>query len=101
MDTDGSSNRSHNNAHADPIPANVSAAFRQLANSYQIMLGETEGVYVPEGQEHGQPTNQLLEGLINDLMQNANDPPRRPHGLPESFFDGEWSPSVVSIYIVN
>ncbi|KAL9082490.1 MAG: hypothetical protein Q9159_006376 [Coniocarpon cinnabarinum] len=87
IDTAGSSDRSHNNQNALPIPSNVSAAYRQLANSYQVMLGETEGVYVPEGQERAPMNNEWVEGMIEQLMQNANNPPERPKGLPNSFFD--------------
>ena len=86
IDTSGSG-RNHNNPQALPIPANVSAAYRQLANSYQILLGETEGVYIPQGQQHDGASNELLGNLINELMQSADDPPRQPHGLPETFFD--------------
>ena len=70
------------------MPANVSSAFRQLANSYQVILGETEGVYVPQEETGERSHNELLDRLIEQLMQNANDPPRQPHGLPETFFDG-------------
>ena len=90
IDTSGSSDRSHNNAHAEPMPADVSAAFRQLANSYRVMLGETEGVVpgVAAGQPHERLENPLLESLIGQLMQGANDPPRRPEGMADSYFDG-------------
>ncbi|KAI9651470.1 MAG: hypothetical protein M1831_000973 [Alyxoria varia] len=89
INTSGSSDRSHNNAHAEPMPADVSAAFRQLANSYQVILGETEGV-IPGAeaeQPHGRIQNPLLESLIEQLMQGADDPPRRPEGMPDSYFD--------------
>ena len=96
IDTSGSSGRSHNNPNALPIPSNVSAAYRQLANSYQVMLGETEGVYVPEGQERGRNSNEWLESMIAQLMQNANNPPERPQGLPNTFFDGERSRALIT-----
>lgn len=87
VDTSSSTNQPHNNANADPIPANVSSAYRQLANSYQIIMGESEGVYTPEGQERERSSNALLENMVSLLMQGANDPPTRPHGMPEEYFD--------------
>lgn len=52
-------------------------------------MGETEGVYTPEGAERQRTSNALLEDMVTILMQGADDPPTRPHGMPEEYFDGE------------
>jgi len=89
---DSSSSTTRNNVHAVPYPAEVAALYRQLANGFQVLQGETEGV-VFEDAEHAPAgsANPLLTGLIETLMQNAESPPREIHGMPNSFFDGEWT----------
>lgn len=54
-----------------------------------MILGETEGVFNEDGQQPERSTNLLLDSLVGRLMQEANDPPRRPNGMPEAFFDGK------------
>lgn len=80
----------------EPQPQDVSAVFRLLANSYQIQLGETEGVTLPSS-TGGRPGNwsveqaQHLEDMIEDLMETANHPPRTVQGMPDIWFDSMHS----------
>lgn len=67
------------------------ALYRQLANSYQVMLGETEGVYTEDEGAHPDHDSQLLQGLISQLMAQANDPPRSLNGMPDDYFDSKSS----------
>jgi len=50
------------------------------------MLGETEGVAIETSAMPHTHNSELLGGLIEMLMRNAEDPPREVHGLPEEFF---------------
>lgn len=81
-----SDSESQRNPHNLPLPQNVSAVYRQLANAYQVMLGETEGVAIEHPTAPGGHNSELLGGLIEMLMRNAEDPPREVHGMPEEFF---------------
>jgi hypothetical protein len=69
-------NETHNNPNAVPIPDNVSAAFRSLAEAFGTMNG-----------------NELLEMLIEELREEAESPPLVVDGVPDSFFDSMnlWS----------
>ena len=78
-----------------PMPSMAAAAFRQLANAYQIQLGETEGVVGNDGLRTD-PNNELLNDMVELLMSMANDPPNEVEGMPESFFDGALIPSGLS-----
>lgn len=76
---DTSDPQTHTNANALPQPENMAAAFRLLANAYEMM--------------HGQPSaetgsdNDLLGNMIEYLRQNADDPPAELKGVPDSFLD--------------
>jgi hypothetical protein len=60
----------HNNPHAVPTPGDVSAAFRSLAEAFEVMNG-----------------NELLDMMIGELREEAEDPPHIVKGVPDSFFD--------------
>jgi hypothetical protein len=63
------------NAHAEPLPENVVASFRLLANAFETMRVE-----------HASNT-ELLDGMIELLESQANDPPTQVKGVPDSFLD--------------
>ncbi|KAK0515185.1 hypothetical protein JMJ35_002564 [Cladonia borealis] len=64
------------NAHATPIPSDVSAAFRTLAEAFQRMRAYMSG-------EEGGP----LDGMIESLFQDAEMPPREVKGVSQGFLD--------------
>lgn len=98
------------NTATEPLPRDVSAVFRLLANNYQIVLGETEGVVredgragdeaaepsvgIPQGSAPGvEQHQQHLEEMIERLMDMAEAPPKTVQGMPDRWFDGTPPPS--------
>lgn len=75
IDTSGET-RTHHNANAVPIPGDVSAAFRTLADAFERM------------RQDGADENGLLDSLVESLMEDAEMPPREVNGVPDSFLDG-------------
>lgn len=67
--------QSHTNPHASPTPENVTAAFRLLADAFEIILTEHGG------------DNEQLRRMIEDLETTAGNPPSTLEGVPESFID--------------
>lgn len=59
----------------------MAAAFRLLANAFEMMRGRT-----PEEHDHS-GDNDLLANMIEVLRQNADDPPAELKGVPNSFLD--------------
>lgn len=57
----------------------MAAAFRLLANAYEMMHGRPS-------EENGSD-NDLLGNMIEYLRQNADDPPTELKGVPDSFLD--------------
>lgn len=76
---DTSDPQAHTNAHALPQPENMAAAFRLLANAFEMMRGQ------PADESGGE--NDLLANMIEVLRQNADDPPAELKGCPNSFLD--------------
>jgi len=58
--------------HAVPIPGDVSAAFRSLAEAFGVMRHDGEG-------------GELLDSMIDALMQNAEMPPKEVEGVDEEY----------------
>lgn len=77
---DTSDPQAHTNAHALPQPENMAAAFRLLANAFEMMRGR------PADESSG-GENDLLANMIEVLRQNADDPPAELKGCPDSFLD--------------
>jgi hypothetical protein len=77
---DTSDPQAHTNANAVPQPENMSAAFRLLANAFEMMRGRPT-----EDEAEGQ--DDLLANMIEVLRQNADDPPTELKGVPDSFLD--------------
>ncbi|KAI4124345.1 MAG: hypothetical protein LQ347_005781 [Umbilicaria vellea] len=65
----------HHNANAVPIPGDVSAAFRTLADAFERM------------RQDGGGDSGLLDSLVESLMADAEMPPREVKGVPDSFLD--------------
>ncbi|KAF2796203.1 hypothetical protein K505DRAFT_348119 [Melanomma pulvis-pyrius CBS 109.77] len=86
---DTSDPQAHHNAHAVPQPENMAAAFRLLANAFEMMRADGRGQAPDdEGHEHiGSGENDLLANMIEVLRQNADDPPAELKGCPDSFLD--------------
>lgn len=78
VDTTGS--RQPQNAHALPLPRDISAAFRNLANAFSMMQS---GSSTPYEQGH----NDLLEQLVESLMQSAEHPPTEVQGVSDEFIE--------------
>lgn len=85
----------------------MSAVFRLLANNYQIVLGETEGVASPPsvGAASASETSNIdehqrhLEDMIEQLMGMAEAPPKQVQGMPDRWFDG--SSSFLKAFVVS
>lgn len=60
--------------HAVPIPNEVSAAFRNLAEAFMVMRRDSEG-----------SETELLDSLINSLMSSVETPPREVVGVDEEY----------------
>ncbi|KAL1986010.1 hypothetical protein VTN96DRAFT_7145 [Rasamsonia emersonii] len=74
--------------HAVPVPADVSAAFRTLAEAFDIMRRENEiggGGRGREGEEGRGET--LIDQMIEALLREAESPPREVEGVSEEFCD--------------
>ncbi|KAF1845170.1 uncharacterized protein K460DRAFT_405439 [Cucurbitaria berberidis CBS 394.84] len=76
---DTSDPQAHTNAHALPQPEHMAAAFRLLANAFEMMRGR------PADESSGE--NDLLADMIEVLRQNADDPPSELKGVPDTFLD--------------
>jgi hypothetical protein len=77
---DTSDPQAHTNTNAVPQPENMSAAFRLLANAFEMMRGRP-------ADEEASGENDLLANMIEVLRQNADDPPVELKGVPDSFLD--------------
>jgi len=66
----------------------VSAAFRSLAEAFEVMRRDLEigGGQQREGQGEGQD---LLSQMIASLLREAETPPREVEGVSEAFCDGK------------
>lgn len=64
------------NGHALPVPGDVSAAYRTLAEAFERMRPDRSG----EGP---------LDGMIELLVANSQAPPKEVKGVSQGFLDGE------------
>ncbi len=62
---------------AVPVPADVTAVFRSLAEAYQVMLRINDNA-----------DSDLLESMIENLMETADRPPREVTGVDEEYIAG-------------
>lgn len=82
-----------------PVPGDVSAAFRSLAEAFDYIRREHDvgnaGAGLGPGGEGGHDPA-LIDQMIETLLQGADMPPREVEGVNEEFCDGtilEDSPS--------
>ncbi|GAD97564.1 conserved hypothetical protein [Paecilomyces variotii No. 5] len=73
--------------YAVPVPGDVSAAFRTLAEAFDVMrrehdIGDHGNPATGEGQED---SSGLLSQMIQTLLQQAETPPREVEGASEQF----------------
>ncbi|KAL1966971.1 hypothetical protein VTN77DRAFT_3715 [Rasamsonia byssochlamydoides] len=72
--------------HAVPVPADVSAAFRTLAEAFDVMRRQHE-VGSSGGEGQGQGGQALIDQMIEALLREADMPPREVEGVSEEFCD--------------
>ncbi|EEA28412.1 hypothetical protein TMatcc_003257 [Talaromyces marneffei ATCC 18224] len=74
--------------YAVPVPGDVSAAFRSLAEAFEYIRREHDvgdaGAGAGEGGEHGHDSA-LIDQMIEALLQGADMPPREVEGVNEEF----------------
>lgn len=75
---DTSGDRHPHNSHSLPLPTDISAAFRNLANAFSMMQGGGHG-------QSQDTTDTLLGRLVEELMQDAENPPREVKGVSDDF----------------
>ncbi|EZF35719.1 hypothetical protein H109_05210 [Trichophyton interdigitale MR816] len=78
--------------YAVPVPGDVSAAFRSLAEAFDVMRrsGDNAPLPVYDGRDPEMPDagqGQLIEEMIRALLQDAEAPPREVEGVSEEFCD--------------
>ncbi|KAI5369801.1 Putative Zinc finger, RING-type [Septoria linicola] len=74
VDTSGS--RQPQNANSLPHPSDISAAYRTLANAFEMMRGSGSSQ---------DPHSDLMESLIESLMSTAEHPPTKVAGVSDEF----------------
>ena len=83
--------------HAIPVPGDMSAAFRSLAEAFEVIRREGEGGMAgmwlggedaAPGDEDGVGDAGLLGQMIRILLREADAPPREVEGVSEEFCDG-------------
>ncbi len=79
VDTSGS--RQPQNAHSLPLPRDISAAFRNLANAFEMMRGGDDAV------QHQDSHDELLGNLVQSLMDSAEHPPSEVEGVSDEFIE--------------
>jgi hypothetical protein len=77
-----------------PVPGDVSAAFRSLAEAFDFMrhehdIGGGDTGAGDEQQQHPHHDPALIDQMIETLLQGADMPPREVEGVNEEFCDSE------------
>ncbi|KAF2452920.1 hypothetical protein BDY21DRAFT_357901 [Lineolata rhizophorae] len=75
VDTSGTPGHRQHNPHADPLPVDVSAAFRNLAEALSILR-------TPDA-----ANGDLLNRLVLEMTELAEHPPKRVKGMSDEWFD--------------
>lgn len=78
--------------HAVPVPSDVSAAYRTLAEAFDYMRQQEGGSDDDRaGQtEREEREDDLLNQMIQTLVDGADMPPREVEGVSEEFCDGMY-----------
>ena len=84
VDTSGS--RQPQNTHALPLPRDISAAYRNLANAFNMMRGGP-GNEANEDASSAESQDDLLAQLVESLMQGAEHPPTEVQGVSDEFIE--------------
>lgn len=83
---------SRSRPNAVPVPGDVSAAFRSLAEAFDVMRRGTDSLPVYDDRDQGlgdaDPEHSLITQMIRTLLQEAETPPREVEGVSEEFCDG-------------
>lgn len=79
IDTTG--NRQPQNANSVPLPSDVSAALRELANAFAMMRGDSDAP------TDGDNNDRLLDRLIRELRDSAEHPPTEVEGVSDEFVE--------------
>lgn len=99
--------------YAVPVPGDISAAYRSLAEALNVMRHETgeDGFPVHDGRdeglgnvaEDGDATGGagLLSNMIGVLLREAEEPPREVEGVGEGFCDGMLFNYVIMSTIIS
>ena len=69
--------------HAVPVPGDVSAAYRSLAEAFEVMRRDIDRQGPSEGEGGGD--GELLQGMIEALLGAAERPPREVEGVDEEY----------------
>ncbi|KAK3064346.1 hypothetical protein LTS18_008034 [Coniosporium uncinatum] len=78
--------QTHFNQHALPLPENVAAVYRNLANAFEMMRDPSGRSGAP-AQSAQDGHNELLAQLVQQLMSYADDPPSEVKGVPDTFIE--------------
>lgn len=73
--------------YAVPVPGDVSAAFLQLADAFDVMRRESG-----RETENEDDREWAIDNMIQILLSEAHRPPREVQGASEEFCDGENFP---------
>lgn len=69
------------NPHAQPLPQDMSSAYRLLAEGFERMR-----------QDGGESGEGVLDGMISLLLRESEAPPGQVEGVGQEFVDGEFHP---------
>lgn len=70
--------------HAVPVPGDVSAAFLQLADAFDVMRRDRANEPETDAERES-----AIDNMIQILLSEARSPPREVQGVSEEFCDGE------------
>ena len=65
------------NPNAVPIPADVAASYRLLAESMQALMRDN-------------PDQGMLDGLLDQITSMIESPPTKVQGVPQEYLDGQY-----------
>lgn len=78
--------------HAVPVPGDVSAAFYSLAEAFEVMRRQASAMLSESGAStDGASGDDLLSQMIQNLLAEADTPPREVEGVSDEFCDSKHS----------